>query len=210
MESTSISIKKGYWLSQYRGIIIVITVVATIASFVFSYFKPVTYDTSISFQINRINKQETVDYQYDGYYAIQASDLFSQTVMSWFKTPSVLLEIYDQAGIDPRINSMERFTSRFKTKQYSPQNVVIRFKENDKVTAEKISQAIVDIIPEKASQSNQTSEQEAFFEVIGAKPVIVENKPLVWLVTILGFVGGLVGSIILIYIIRYFREEKQN
>ena len=80
---------------KYWGWLVIITVLATILSFVFAYFKPVNFDTSISFSINRINKQKTEEYQYDDYYAIQASDLFSQTVMSWFLTPSVLLEIYD-------------------------------------------------------------------------------------------------------------------
>ena len=191
---------------SYRWVIVIITIAAVVSSLVFSYLKPVSYDTSISFSINRINKQETLEYQYDGYYAIQAADLFSQTVMSWLMTPSVLLEIYEKANIDPHISSIENLTSRFKAKKYSPQNIVVRYKERDYQSAEKIAQAITSIVEDKAVVSNQTSDQKALFEVNGAKPVIVEDKPIIWLNVLIGLVSGLVLSIIAAYIIEYFRR----
>lgn len=193
---------------KYRIFIISITLIAIITAGVFTYLKPAEYDTSIAFSINRINKQETEDFQYDGYYAIQASDLFSQTVMSWMMTPSVLLEIYERAGIDPQITSTENFTSRFKARKYSPQNVVIRYRERDEKTAQKIADAIIAIVEEKASAAVQTSDQKAFFEVVGSLPVIVERKPLLWLNLIVGLIGGLLVSVIAAYTIEYLKSSK--
>jgi len=197
-------------LLKYKWFILVLTLLAAIFSFGFAYFKPAVYDTSISFSINRINKQQTTQYQYDDYYAIQASDLFSQTVMSWFMTPSVLLEIYDKAGIDPQIKSIASFTSRFKIKKYSPQNIVVSFKERDKNTAEKISESIISIISQKGEQSNKDAESKSLFEVKGAKPVIVESKPSLWLSTLIGLVGGFILSLIIVNFILYFKQDKVN
>jgi len=195
---------------KYRIFIIILTLVAIIAAGGFTYLKPVEHDTSIAFSINRINKQETEDYQYDGYYAIQASDLFSQTVMSWMMTPSVLLEIYERAGIDPQITSTENFISRFKAKKYSPQNVVVRYRERDKQTAQKIADAIIAIVEEKTAAAVQTSDQKAFFVFVGSLPVIVEKKPLLWLNLIIGLVGGLLVSIIAAYTVEYLRGGKSE
>lgn len=195
---------------KYKWFILSLTLLVAILSFIFAYFKPTIYDTSVSFLINRINKQKTAEYQYDDYYAIQASDLFSQTVMSWFMTPSVLLEIYDKAGIDPQIKSITQFTSRFKTKKYSPQNIVVRFKERDRQTAEKISDSIISIIGQKSAESNQDLDNKALFEVKGAKPVIVESKPSLWLSIVIGFISGLIISIVIVNLILYFKEEKAN
>ena len=122
-------------ISKYKWLIVVITIIATLASFLFSYYQPDYYKVSIAFGVKSINRQSTTEYQFDGYYAIKASELFSQTIISWFLTPSVLVDIYDQADIDPEITSLEQFTSRFKTKQYSAQNFVVIFKERDKSTA---------------------------------------------------------------------------
>lgn len=192
---------------KYFWVIILITSVGLISALVFSFVKSAYYDTSISFSINRINQQETPEYQYDGYYSIQASDLFSQTVMSWFLTPSVLLEIYEEAVIDPQISSIEEISSRFKTKKFSPQNIVVRFKEKDNQRAEKLSAAIIKIIQDKSIESNRTSSQKALFEVIGNKPVIVERTPIIWLNSLIGLIAGFIFSVVVVYIIDYLRQE---
>jgi capsular polysaccharide biosynthesis protein len=189
----------------YRWVIISLVVVAVAAALLFSYLTPVYYDTSISFAINRINRQETGEYQYDGYYAIQASDLFSQTVMSWFLTPSVLLEMYDQAGIDPKIASIEELSSRIKAKKYSPQNIVVRYKERDQATADALGQSIISVTQKKAELANQTTDNKALFEVSGAKPVIVQKKPNILMNTLIGLIGGFIISLVAAYLIDYWR-----
>lgn len=200
-------------LKKSKGFIIIFTLLVTLAAFLFTYYQSVTYSASISFAVKRINKQETPYYD-DSYFGIQAADLFSQTVISWFLTPSVLLEIYDQAKVDPKITSLERFANRFKTKKYSAQNIVVRFSERDEKTAHDVSQAITRVVEEKAATLNQTTDNKALFEIVGEKPVIVENKPKLILNTSIGFVTGLIVSFILVYLYRYFQMpsevEKRN
>lgn len=190
----------------YRWLIVGVTIIGALAALLFAIITPVQYDTSIAFFINRTNIVETTEYQFDGYYAIQASDLFSQTVMSWFLTPSVLLEIYDRADIDPQISSIEEITSRFKTRKYSPQNVVVRYQERDRETADKIAWAIIDVVQEKAAAANQTADEKALFEVMGGAPVIVEDRPHAPLNTVIGLVAGFVLSIVVAYSVAYIRQ----
>lgn len=192
---------------KYRWLIVIATITGLASALVFSVLRPAYYDTSLAFSINRINLQTTGDYQYDGYYAIQASDLFSQTVMSWMMTPSVLLEIYQKAEIDPQISSLEEISSRFKTRKYSPQNIVVRYKERDHQTADKIAQAITTVVQEKTALANQTSEQKSLFEVAGTSPVIVERKPDIWLNTFIGLISGFIFSLIAAYLIEYLRRS---
>lgn len=196
-------------LKKSRTFIVTFTLLVTLAAFLFTYFRPVTYASSISFAVNRINKQETPYYD-DSYFGIQASDLFSQTVISWFFTPSVLLEIYENGDVDPQIRSLERFASRFKTKKFSPQNIVVRFNERNEETASKISQAVIAVVEEKAVSINQTADNKALFEIVGEKPVIVKNDPQIVLVTIIGFIIGLVMSIVFVYLLRYFKTPSQS
>jgi len=194
-------------LKKGKTFIIIFTVVVALAAFLFTYFRPVTYSASISFAVKRINKQETPYYD-DSYFGIQSADLFSQTVISWFLTPSVLLDVYDRAKVDPIIPSLERFVSRFKTKKYSAQNIVVRFKERSENTAEKISQAIAEVVEEKTATLNQTADNKAIFEIIGEKPVIVKNEPKLALTTVIGFAVGLIVGIILVYLFRYFKTPS--
>jgi len=164
----------------------------------FALLRPVTYTTSIAFTVNRINKQPTPDYQFDGYYALQASDLFSETVVSWFLTPSVIVEIYDAAGVDPHVTSLNALTSRFKIKKYSSQNLVVKFTEASPDTAAKIAKAVIRTVESKAAELNQSADRKALFEVVGAKPVTVQDSNQLVLVGIVGLVIGLFLTTILV------------
>ncbi|MFH0805085.1 MAG: hypothetical protein V1916_02730 [Patescibacteria group bacterium] len=192
--------------NKYRLVIMVVTLVGLVSASVYSLVKPPYYDTSIAFAINRTNRQETAEYQYDGYYAIQAADLFSQTVMSWLMTPSVLLEIYQKAQIDPQISSLEELSARFKTKKFSPQNIVVRFRERDQATALKIGTAITATIEEKAVKSDQAADQQSLFQVQGTPPVTVERRPSLPLNALLGLVAGFIVSLLAAYLIEYQRR----
>lgn len=196
-------------IKKSRYFMVIFSILVMAAAVLFSYSKQTTYTSSISFAVNRINKQATQYYD-DSYYGIQAADLFSQTVISWLITPSVLIEIYDQAGIDPKITTVERFTSRFKTKKYSAQNIVAKFTERDQETAQKISTAIVAVMEGKAANLNRSSDNKALFEIVGTKPVIVKNKINIYLVGVIGLIVGFLFSIVLVYLKEYLRDNDNK
>lgn len=192
-------------IRQSFGWVIGTALVTGAAALAVALSSPEQFDTSLAFAINRINKQETVDYQFDGYYAIQASDLFAQTITSWLTTPSILLEIYQRADVDPDIASLSSFSGRFTTKKYSSQNIGVRFIERDKHTAEKISAAIIAVLQAKTATINQTADAKALFEIVGSSPVIVATKPSPVLSTIIGLLVGAAVAGLLVFLRHYFR-----
>lgn len=192
-------------LKRSRAWILWGTLAVVAVAVIVSALQPVTHTTSLSFSVNRIAAAESEYYEYDGYYAIQAADLFSQTVVSWFMTPSVLLEVYERAGIDPAIGSLDQFTSRFKTRKYSAQNIVVKYTERDPATAQALADAIVSIVETKAGELNKNETREALFEVRGSAPVTVEDH-VNWTLTILiGLVVGFIASTAVTTSVRYLR-----
>lgn len=201
----------GKIFKRFLAVILIVAVIGGFAGFAAgSFLDEVEYDTSISFAVNRTNRQETPDYQYDGYYAIQAADLFSQTIVSWFSTPSVLLEMYRNAGIEPEITSIDAFSNQFRTKKFSSQNIVLRFSEATRERAEQISKSIIDTTKTRASALNRSSDQKALFEVVAAEPVIVEKRPNVALKTVLGFVSGVILGLIFAIGLHYLRPRTAD
>ncbi|MFA6512464.1 MAG: hypothetical protein WCV86_05075 [Patescibacteria group bacterium] len=195
---------------RFIAAMIIITVLGGLAGFlVSSIVQDVVYDTSISFAVNRISRQDTPDYQYDGYYAIQAADLFSQTIVSWFSTPSVLLEMYRNAGIEPEITSIDAFSNKFRTRKYSSQNIVLRFHEATRERAEQISQSIIETAQARVKELNKTSNQEALFDVVASEPVIVEKQPNVIFSTLLGLIAGFIIGMIVAIGLHYLRPQHE-
>jgi len=183
---------------------LLVLVIPIIVAIFFANSRADTYTTSISFTVNRINKQPTTEYQFDGYYALQASDLFSDTVVSWFLTPSVIVEMYDKAGLDPKLISLSSLTSRFKIKKYSSQNIVVKFVSDSTDDAAKLATAVIATVESKSAELNQSADRKALFEVIGAKPVTVQDSKQVLLVGFVGLVIGLFLNLAIFGIIRTF------
>lgn len=196
-------------LRRYQAHILVATLAFALAGYLGASARPVTFDTSIALQVNRINKQQTQYYD-DSYFGIQASDLFSQTVISWFLTPSVLQEIYTRASVEPNITSLEGLAKRFSTKKYSPQNIVVLFRERDEATAAKLAGAMVAVVQERTQKINTTSDNKALFEITAGQPVTVQTDPKKELAALLGAVVGLGLSVLVVFAREYLREPNTH
>ncbi len=186
-------------------VLLVAAVVGGLVALGLGLRQPVRYQTSISFAANRLNKTSSTEYQYDGYYAIQAADLFSQTVVSWFSTPSVLIEVYDRAGLKSSPDSLTSLSRRFKTKKYAAQNIVVTFSEESRERAEKVAAAVTVTMQERAASLNQTADRQAFFEIVGSTPVIVEAKANLPVQTLAGLVAGFLVALALLSLVAYVK-----
>lgn len=179
---------KLYWAQ--RWLIGTLAVVLAATAFIVTATQPVRYAASESFAVNRINPEATPDYQYDGYYALQAADIFSKTVESWFATPSFLNSIYSAAQVDPEIESITTLPARFNVKRYSAQNIVVRFTERTQERAEKVAQAVASVLMERTAALNRDPQDRPLYEVIGSNSVIAPTQPNPWLYGVISLVIG--------------------
>ncbi len=142
---------------------------------VIAHALPAPYETSLAFTINQRQRQPTPDYQYDGYYALKASELFADTLISWFGTPSFVVDVYKDAGtpIAPGAIDIAAAVNGFHAKKLSTQNVVIRFSMRDRASAENVARAAVSAVMAKTAVLNQDEKGQALFIVTAAAPVIV-------------------------------------
>ncbi|MBI4093234.1 MAG: hypothetical protein HY420_04895 [Candidatus Kerfeldbacteria bacterium] len=168
-------------------------------TFAWAYGQPPHYTTSLSLSVNRVNKESTSDYQYDGFYALQAADLFAQTVVSWLQAPPVLVEIYEQAGLTPpTVGSLRRLTTRFKTKKYSAQNIVVTYSSATADEASKLAAELTKNMQQRAEAANRTADGKTIFEIQSTKPVIIRAQPNPLL---LGAVSVLVAVTLLLFLV---------
>ncbi len=186
--------------NKAKWFLAIFTLVVAVAAFVFASYRTETYKVAVSFDVNLVNRAETVDYQYGAYYDLKGSEIFTQHVMSWLMTPAVIAEIYDEAGQSYEIDNLSQFTSRFNSKQYSAQNFYVTFTEYNPEQGEKIGQAMGKILEEKAPQANSAFALEA------SEPVVVKQELNPWTAGVVGLIVGFILSITLVYLREYFRE----
>ncbi len=181
----------GEILSRYKFIWIFAVFVAVGAG-LFSWARGEKFVVSLAITVSRQGTQESVDYKYDNYYAIKASDEFGDTVAGWFKTPEIASAINERIGISPVGWSLSDLSGKFKTAKISPNLVEIRYGAKSEAQARQTAQAIDQVISGKINQLNDSSQQGISFLAIVGQPVIVKNTFAVWWNVLAGLLVGLV------------------
>ncbi|MCK5084590.1 MAG: hypothetical protein KAQ64_02970 [Candidatus Pacebacteria bacterium] len=185
-------------------IIIAVGIIAAMSAFLFSAIKPVVYEVSMSLVINKNKTQNTDDFKYDGYYALQTSDMLASSIVEWTKSPTMVGAIYQKAEVNQDFKNIKSYTKKFTVNKMSSQHVEVKFKADTRENAKKISSAIVEIISEKTKALEKSSKEEISFSVSSENPVIVENKPNAFLNLFIGLFSGMILGIFVVFGKRYF------
>lgn len=181
-----------------------IALIVGISAFTFSILSPVKYEVSQSVFIGKNGTQETDDFKYDGYYAFEASDMLSDSIAVWLKSPEVVNAIYDESGIDPKFKNIKSYSKKFKAKKLSPEYVEVYFQSNDADAGGRIANAIVEVLGSKIKSISNLSKGEVAFSISGGKPIIIENKPDALFNFILGIFSGLIFGTLIAVSKEYF------
>ncbi len=160
--------------------------------------------------ISKNKTQETDDFKYDGYYALQASEIMADSVEQWLKSPEVVNAVYRKAQINFDFENIKSYTKKFKARKMSSQYVEVKFSAFAKEEAEKISRAIIEVVNSKAEALKKNSAEEVSFSVIGTDPVIVEDNSNLFLNLFIGFISGLALGIFMVFWKEYFKEDGED
>lgn len=185
-------------------LILAVGAVTALSAFLFSIFSPVKYETSLSLLISKNKTQNTDDFKYDGYYALQAGEMLADAIVEWTKSPAVVNEIYQEAETSGNFGSIKSYAKKFTAKKMSSQHIEIKFNSDTEESAEKISSAVIKTINDKIKALEKNSEEEIAFSVSGESPVIAEKKPDAPLNLFIGFISGLILGIFMVFGKEYF------
>lgn len=104
---------------------------------------PESYDVSLAIDIERKPSSNVNYYTYDGYYAIQATELFGKSVASWFITPDFVEDVLQNANkSDIADLSVKDFRTIFSPEQISANVVEVGFQVKEAELGTTLTDAI--------------------------------------------------------------------
>lgn len=174
-----------------KNIISSAVLLVLVLTLIFSSLKGTYFDNDMLLLISRNGTQDTPDYKYDGYYAVQASDIFADNISQWLASASIINEIYLRAKAENEMRSLKDFSKAFKADKLSSQYVRVRYRTKDAEMAKNLAHALADVLQEKADLLSSSSNEQIGFKVIYSDPLSVENKADFLLNGILAVIGGL-------------------
>jgi len=195
-------------IKQNIRLVLVVAVLTALFSFIFSVIQPVKHETSLSLLIGKNKTQQTDDFKYDGYYALQASEIIADSIQQWIKSPEIVSAVYQKARIDSDFKNIKGYTKKFTAKKMSSQYVEVKFNAATEEGAEKISQAIVEVINNKVEALEKNSEGEVAFFIESGEPIIIKSKPDLLFNLFIGFISGLVLGVFAVFGREYFSNKK--
>lgn len=189
--------------------LIVMLVIVTVAgALIFRASQETQYEASRAITVTRVNVQETPDYKFDDFYAIQASEFFSRTLIGWIETPAIVLDIYDDAGITAPTSSLSSLARLFKGTRIAPQVIQVEFKHNDATEADTIADSIITVIQREVDKENSATEDEAYFNIEATKTVVVEQPKNYAIVGVVAFLVGLFIAYNLALLLHYLAKGE--
>lgn len=133
-----------------------------------------SYEANFSLTVDHRELQAPQDYAYDGYYALRASEIFTDTVVSWFKTPAMLDEMRTTASKIFEGNLLEE--PAFRVKKFSGQNIVVSVSDSERSRSMALAEAAIEVVTDRSTALNRRADGESLFILKASKPLITEKR----------------------------------
>jgi len=191
-----------YWRLSVVSFLAILAV-----GYTWAYTRPSRFQTSVALVVRQSQSQPTEDYQFDGYYALQSADIFAQTVVSMLQAPSVVVEIYERAGMATQPRSWRSLSDRFKAKKQSAQNILVSYTTPSAEEATKLADALTGVLTSRITSLNSAANSKSVFQLESSRPVTVESKPQP---VVIGLAASIVWAAIILVLIPVIDSQRRQ
>jgi len=185
--------------------------VATVLCMLFTYALvprlPERYDVSMDIITSVPERVPSKEYEFDGYYAMQSVDLFSDTIAGWFKSPGFVAQVFDKAQVQRPSKQLRGLAQVFTVKKVSGQMVNVSFETNSEKDAVKLTESTSQILNSSVDNFNKSGDKKVAFSVITNNPLIAQANADPVISAIVAGLIVLVCGLNLVIIIDAFREK---
>lgn len=154
-----------------------------------------TQQVHFSYLVSLNERESASDFRFDGYYALQATDLFAATLARWVQAPEVVVAAFNEAGIplptdDPRL--LTRYVAAEKT---APQLVQVLVKSDDRELSRQLSAGLQKVMERNIALYHDRGIPAVTFTAVASEPWASSQQPAAGIIAIAVFVAVLLLSV---------------
>jgi len=188
---------------RYKTILVVI--ILFVVAFLYSAsYKGESYPVTMFYTISFDDSQETTDFKYSSFYAIQSGLEFTRTVSGWFEDPAFESQVFEKAKIDKdeEINLLKKLLGFFSAKRVERQNIQVSFSSTADQRSHDLAGALTGVLENRLDKYNQSSNTK-YKIALTSKWVELKEVPY-FLIVVLALFMGFFGGVIFVYLYEYF------
>lgn len=185
-----------------RKIIAVVAIIAIAIGVVFESYRTPSWKITVPLLIATSGEKETADFNYDHFYALEASDTLTDSLEEWLKNPAIRQEIATATKIQFKSQDWRFWeTNKWKVSKKAPQLVEVSFNANTENGIKEIDKNLKTEVNNYLNSFNQSGEPH--FNLTNSTSAVEFVAPAWGLVIILSLIWGIIIGVLLVL-------EKEN
>ena len=198
-----------YWQALLRRLPQLLLVSAGVATVVFFVVSSVgaKYTIHFSYLVSLSEREEASEYRFDGFYALQATDLFAATLAKWAAAPEVINKAYQTAGLTPESADVRSLSRVVRAEKTAPQLVQLTIQAKDPETAERLADGLQEVMAENIDLYHDQGVPELAFSVIATEPWLSTQEAATTVIVIATFVAVFMLGVNVVLLVASLSEE---
>jgi len=174
-----------YWdaAKRYLPVLLVISAAASVVAFVLANASDIKYQAHYSYLVSLSQREAAQEYRFDGFYALQATDLFAATLARWVQTPETIVAAYERAGVALPTKAPRDLTKLMRAEKTAPQLVQVTVEGRDERQARELSRALASVMEENIKRYHDQGIPAVTFGVVATDTWVGYSKISVPIIT---------------------------
>lgn len=169
-------------------ILLLISVTAAVIALVIAKQVAPGYQVHYSYLVSLSSRDQVGDYRFDGYYALQATDLFAATLASWVETPEVIVAAYQEAGLDLPSSDPRALGRAVRAEKAAAQLVTVTVRASEREAAEKLAGGLRVVMDLNVEKYHDEGVPAVVFRAVATEPWTGTIKLSILLIVIAAFI----------------------
>jgi capsular polysaccharide biosynthesis protein len=165
----------------------------------------IAHEAHLSYTVVLAERSPSADYQFDGYYALQASELFTETLAEWAKTPEVVVRAYERANVPLPTRDGRQLSRLVTAEAVAPQLVRLTVRHGGHDEVVRLAQALRQELDQQVRLYHEQGVPAVTFTAVATEPWVGTSQPNIPLIVTATFVIVLVLSLNIVLLIASLR-----
>lgn len=179
---------------------------AGLIALVVSLILPPSYNATSTFYVKRgITYTSATYFTYDGYYASQTAERYTDTVVGFLRSVDVRAQALTSIKQPVSSQTLGKLEDSVVVKKVGPQLVTMTVSGRDPQVVKDLWNALSKATLNRSSDLNRSGDSRLSIDVVGENPIVLESKLNPFITGIVGFLVFFAGTLTFLSFKKYLR-----
>lgn len=151
-------------------LVVLISVIAAVVALVAAKQIQTRHEVHFSYLVSLSARDEVSEFRFDGYYALQATDLFASTLARWVETPEVIVTAYQEAGLELPSPDPRQVTRAVRAEKAAPQLVTVTVYGSTQEKAQALARGLRQVMERNVARYHDKGGRAVTFTAVATEP----------------------------------------